>query len=664
MTTKTTMKFDQANLRRRLLRTLAVSLLLSLYIPQAQAQKQDNQRGVGLRRAEQVNTLPEKSKRYALVIGVDKYADGSITPLDGASNDAKALADALIRYAGFPKDQVILLASDQPPERRPTRGEILLRLSNLRGAAPKDGLLLVAFAGHGVERNGQAYLLPSDARIHGDMELLQETSINVTRMKDAIRAVGVGQVVLLLDACRNDPSSGRSDSVNPLTGAYTRGFNFDVRNREVTAFATLYATEVGQRAYEYNEKRQGYFTWALVEGLQGAAANDRGEVTLSGLIRYVQEAVPKRVQLDLGRGASQKPLAVVEGYRADELVIAAPGKRATDNSPDAEIAYWNSIKDSSDPANFSAYLDDYPQGRFRRLAENRLRELEAPGVRPSASGPEPARPNSSIPAPPLVTGSLYQRLGGKDAISAIVEDLARNILSDSRINNKYAKIDAPHPLANLKDFFCDATGGPCRYSLSKEMALLGGRRPTESESKALIESLIKTLFKFGLQEKERLDLIDAIGGTLDVIIERESFAAGTGSLYERLGGKDAISRIVEDMAQNILMDSRINRKFAKSDAPRLLAKLKDFFCAATGGPCRYSGLNMKKAHKNMGTTAGEFNAMMEDMVMTLNKFGVHRTEQTELLSALGGMRGDIVESESAATGGDLPGKFKPAPPIR
>jgi len=56
---------------------------------------------------------------------------------------------------------------------------------------PKDGLLLVAFAGHGIERNGQAFLLPSSARIYGDVELLQDTSISVTRMKEAIRAVGV-----------------------------------------------------------------------------------------------------------------------------------------------------------------------------------------------------------------------------------------------------------------------------------------------------------------------------------------------------------------------------------------------------------------------------------------------------------------------------------------
>jgi formylglycine-generating enzyme required for sulfatase activity len=421
MTRGISLKFNQAKLRQRLTRMLAVSLFLSLSIPQTQAQKQNDQRGIGARRADTVNTLPEKSKRFALIIGVDQYADASISPLEGASNDANALADALIRYAGFPDDQVILLASDQPPQRQPTREEILLRLSNMRGAVPKDGLLLVAFAGHGIERNGQAYLLPSSARIYGDVELLQDTSISVTRMKDAIRAVGVRQVVLLLDACRNDPASGRSDSINPLTGSYTRGFDFNERNSAVTAFATIYATEVGQRAYEYKEKRQGYFTWALVEGLQGAAANKHGEVTLSQLIRHVQESVPKRVLLDLGRSVTQKPFAVVEGYRADELVIAVSDRRAPDNSSDAEIAYWNSIKDSVNPANFHAYLDDYPQGRFRRLAENRLSELEGAGNHQPVVNPAPSRPNPLTPVIALPRGVDPSRLAFYDFATASVD---------------------------------------------------------------------------------------------------------------------------------------------------------------------------------------------------------------------------------------------------
>jgi hemoglobin len=126
---------------------------------------------------------------------------------------------------------------------------------------------------------------------------------------------------------------------------------------------------------------------------------------------------------------------------------------------------------------------------------------------------------------------------------------------------------------------------------------------------------------------------------------------------------EAISAVVDDFAQNVLGDARINKKFGKSDAPRLLANLKDFVCMATGGPCQYKGLDMKKAHKRMGVTAGEFTALVEDLVKTLDKFNVQDPERQELLGALGGLKGDIVEDESSATGGELPAKFKPAPPL-
>jgi hypothetical protein len=293
---------------------------------------QRTNRGIKIQSAESIKTLPGKSLRYALVIGVDQYADTQITTLGGASNDAKTLANALIQYAGFPAEQVTLLASDQPAERLPTRGNILRRLSNMAAVVPPEGLLLISFAGHGIERGGQAFLLPSDSQVSNDVDLLEQTAINVAQIKDRIKKIGVKQVLMILDACRNDPV-GRANADNPLTAAYTRGFNFNLQNREVEAFATLYATEVGHRAYEYKEKKQGYFTWVLVEALKGGAANEKGEVTLATLVKYLQDRVPKRVLQDLGPGKDQKPFAVIEGYRADELIISARDAKATASQP-------------------------------------------------------------------------------------------------------------------------------------------------------------------------------------------------------------------------------------------------------------------------------------------------------------------------------------------
>jgi Flp pilus assembly protein TadD len=330
---------------------------------------------------DQVSAFPVSAKRWALVIGVDKYQDPQISPLKGSDNDARLIADALVRYAGFPRDQVILLSTDQPAERQPTRVNILRRLSNLSTAVPKDGLLLVSFAGHGMERSGQAFLLPSDAQISDQISFLEETAISMNRVKERIKETGVGQVVVLLDACRNDPG-GRADAINPLSNAYTNAFNFDVRNREVQAFATVYATGIGQRAYEYTEKKQGYFSWAVVEGLKGGAANDKGEVTLSQLVKYVQDTVPKRLAIDLGSTKQQRPFAMIEGYRADELVVAvtnSASNAASANTPGMtmvdpaaiELSFWESIKNSTNPDDFKAYLDKYPDGQFAALAKSR-----------------------------------------------------------------------------------------------------------------------------------------------------------------------------------------------------------------------------------------------------------------------------------------------------
>jgi hypothetical protein len=304
---------------------IVLCTLNALWVAPSIAQKQGEGRGISLATDTKIKELPGRNKRFALVIGVDKYADTQVSTLGGASNDAKALADSLVNVAGFPADQVMLLSSNEPEERAPTRGNILRRLSNLASVLPADGLFVFAFAGHGAERGGQAFLLPRDAQLSDDIDLLEQTAINVKTVSDRIKKTGVKQVLMVLDACRNDPS-GRANADNPLTQAYTKGLNFDLRNHEVNAFATLYATEVGHRAYEYKEKHQGYFTWALVEGLNGAAANDRGEVTLASLVNYLQERVPKKVLLDLGAGKVQKPFAIVEGYRADQLVLAAPGQ--------------------------------------------------------------------------------------------------------------------------------------------------------------------------------------------------------------------------------------------------------------------------------------------------------------------------------------------------
>src|SRR5262245_4299802 len=120
------------------------------------------------------------------------------------------------------------------------------------------------------------------------------------------------------------------------------------------------------------------------------------------------------------------------------------------------------------------------------------------------------------------------------------------------------------------------------------------------------------------------------------------------SLYDRLGGKDAISAVVDQFVGHVAADKRINNFFAQtaSDPERLKTfkmNLVNQICEATGGPCKYTGKDMKSAHMGMGVSGGDFDALVEELVWALDKRHVGKTEKNELLGALGPMKADIVE---------------------
>ena len=135
------------------------------------------------------------------------------------------------------------------------------------------------------------------------------------------------------------------------------------------------------------------------------------------------------------------------------------------------------------------------------------------------------------------------------------------------------------------------------------------------------------------------------------------------SLYERLGGLDAITAVVDSFVTRSAGDDRINGKFARTDVPRLKKMLVDQVCEATGGPCTYTGRNMREAHDGMGVTAGEFDALVAGLVATLDEFEVPKAEQDELLGLLGPMRDEIVEVEAPETGTPLPESYQAAPAL-
>jgi hemoglobin len=125
-----------------------------------------------------------------------------------------------------------------------------------------------------------------------------------------------------------------------------------------------------------------------------------------------------------------------------------------------------------------------------------------------------------------------------------------------------------------------------------------------------------------------------------------STAMSGSSLYDRLGRRDAIALIVKDFVEErVAKDARINRQFAGADIPGLEAKLIDQICEATGGPCKYTGKDMRSAHAGMHITDADFKALLEDLEASLDHFKVGAREQEELLGALARMHDDIVTAK-------------------
>ncbi len=136
------------------------------------------------------------------------------------------------------------------------------------------------------------------------------------------------------------------------------------------------------------------------------------------------------------------------------------------------------------------------------------------------------------------------------------------------------------------------------------------------------------------------------------------------TLYDRLGGKEAIHMLVDDFVARVAADPAIKARFDFKNSPRtkafiargvplplaemqavgtLKAYLTELVCEAAGGPCSYVGKDMKAAHVGMGITNAEFDTVVKHLVASLDKFKVPAEEKNELLALLGPMKKDIVE---------------------
>ncbi|MBR5160830.1 MAG: SUMF1/EgtB/PvdO family nonheme iron enzyme, partial [Thermoguttaceae bacterium] len=221
-------------------------------------------------------------KRYALLIGVNKYAK-PIKSLQYCVKDMELLADSF-QKSGMPKENIFLVTDDSPAERLPTGANIRRQIENITGIMEPSDQLIVAFSGHGAMVEGKSYLCPSDTDVKN-----KNTIVSRDWVFEQLDNCKAKQKIFIIDACRNEVSFG---SVKALGQVRTLD---DPIGADTHGFVLIASCDKKQQSWEHPNLQHGVFTYFLAEGLAGAVKDEDGYVSVMNLFQYASAKTKKYV---------------------------------------------------------------------------------------------------------------------------------------------------------------------------------------------------------------------------------------------------------------------------------------------------------------------------------------------------------------------------------
>ena len=318
--------------------------------------------------------------RVALIVGVSAYE--KVPALANPAKDAK-LVQTTLQKLGF---TVTVLTN-------PTRVQLPEGLGSFEEQAKNADAAVVYFAGHGAMIDGVNYLLPKDA-VSSSKTALTGTAVESARLGASL--VGAKYVrLVILDACRNNPVASRS------LGGNTRGLVRETSASSVQV-VTLMAAGPGEVAQDGSAANSPFAT-ALTQGMT------RPGMTVGDLPSYVQAEVARITENEQTpdlQGIWPDAHWTFDPNGAPRTTVAAGGGAAdlTKIKWEKDQVFWQSIKDSDDPADFKAYMDAQDRGEitgsFRKLAQNRIKTMERSGP-----GSFQVATRSAAPGQDLVTSA-------------------------------------------------------------------------------------------------------------------------------------------------------------------------------------------------------------------------------------------------------------------
>ncbi len=321
-------------------------------------------------------TAQAAQHRQALVIGNAAYRYAN--PLVNTLNDARDIANEL-RATGFQVSEIYDADLDHLID---AMDKFVTRLHE------QGGVGVLYYSGHGVQVDGENYLVPIDARLKRKSRIKYEAYA----LNDALSRMGGRGAdsinLVVLDACRDNPF------------ASTRGMGGKGLARVEAPESTLilYAAKPGQTASDNPEGHNGLFTKYLRQAIRRPGMNV--ENAFSEIVKQVYQE-SGRAQYPWKEGVLLHPFAFVPKER--QVQQSAPDPATLPDGLNPEMLYWESIKDSDNPSLYQAYLGRYPQGHFVELARIKIEVARnklapKPGPAPSAPSPVSVPPSSGTMA--------------------------------------------------------------------------------------------------------------------------------------------------------------------------------------------------------------------------------------------------------------------------
>ncbi|OKH53436.1 peptidase C14 [Calothrix sp. HK-06] len=333
---------------------------------------------VGVGSSFSTNTLKTgKAKLWILLVGINDYQDDSLPFLRYPALDCQGLAEAFSKATeGFPNKEVIIHHDNtpQPPTLEVIRASLMRIVSQTQAS---DSILLY-FSGHGVLEPSQqeAVLCMKDTR----KDDLLATGLRMNELVDMLSKSSANQQLLCLDTCHSGDmrllGGGRARSAVEAPANPVSQMEDILRQRasQSKGFCALLSCDQGQQSWEFPELGHGVFTYFLMQGLQGEAADSHGVIEADGLYKYVYRQTLQYIdkmnqqlrlinQQKLKRGDSklhpeyplQTPKRIVEGV--GELVLGVKARNAEKSSKSRRALIIDGLPNDKNATDLSRVLE-------------------------------------------------------------------------------------------------------------------------------------------------------------------------------------------------------------------------------------------------------------------------------------------------------------------